>query len=54
LDWRELLLHFYQESKDYTKDITEIKETAGDMKDIRNIINYASSSPLLCTREVKE
>jgi hypothetical protein len=54
LDWRGLLLHFYKKSKDYIKDITEIKETARGMKGVKNSNDSASLSPLLWTREVME
>jgi hypothetical protein len=54
LDWRELLLHLYYESKDYVKDITETKETAKGMKGIKTNNDSAAPSPLLYIREVKE
>jgi hypothetical protein len=35
LDWRELLLHFYREFEEHYKDITETKETVGDMNGVK-------------------
>jgi hypothetical protein len=52
LDWRELLLHFYYESKDYIKYITETKEAAWGMKGVKDSNDSASPSPFLFTKEV--
>jgi hypothetical protein len=51
LDWRELLLHFYQEPKDYIKDITEIEKLQEAWKVLKYFNDSASPSPLLCTKE---
>jgi hypothetical protein len=54
LDWRELLLYFYEESKKYIKDITEIEETTGGMKGVKTSNDSVSPSLLICTKEVME
>jgi hypothetical protein len=54
LDWRELLLHFYRESEEHYKNITETKEIVEGMKGIKSNNDSTSPSPLLCTKELVE
>jgi hypothetical protein len=45
------VLHFYQESKEYIKDIIETEETTRGMKGVKNCNDSASPSPLFFTEE---